>query len=52
MLDGDKIGRAATISIAARLRRWVPVKIATVPWGRQPDQLSTDEIRSVLHESA
>jgi 5S rRNA maturation endonuclease (ribonuclease M5) len=51
MLDGDDVGMAATTIIAARLRRWLPVKVAHVPVGRQPDQLAVDEIRSLLDEA-
>ena len=50
MLDGDDVGRAATTIIAAHLRRWLSVKVAHVPLGRQPDQLSADEIRSIFNE--
>jgi 5S rRNA maturation endonuclease (ribonuclease M5) len=50
MLDGDDVGRAATTIIAAHLRRWLSVKVAHVPLGRQPDQLSADEIRSLFNE--
>jgi len=50
MLDGDNAGRAATAIVAARLRRWLSVKVAHVPLGRQPDQLSADEIRSLFNE--
>ena len=51
MLDGDDVGMAATTIIAARLRRWLPVKVAHAPVGQQPDQLSVDEIRSLLDEA-
>jgi len=51
MLDGDDGGRAATTIIAPRLRCWLSVKIAHVPVGRQPDQLSVDEIRSLVDEA-
>jgi 5S rRNA maturation endonuclease (ribonuclease M5) len=48
MLDGDDTGRAATRIIAARLRQHLSVKLAHVPAGRQPDQLSLNEIQSLL----
>src|SRR3989442_8045628 len=51
MLDADDVGRAATTIIAHRLSCWLPVKVAHVPVGRQPDQLSVDEIRSLLDEA-
>jgi DNA primase len=48
MLDGDKAGISAATAIAARLRRKLFVKVVDVPAGRQPDQMSTEEIRVLL----
>jgi DNA primase len=48
MLDGDKAGISAASAIAARLTRKLFVKVIDVPAGRQPDQMSTEEIRVLL----
>lgn len=48
MLDGDKAGIAAATSGAARLTSRLFVKVVDVPPGRQPDQMSTEEIRVLL----
>jgi len=48
MLDGDPAGRAATQRLAVRLRPRVSLRTAVVPTGRQPDQLSKEEIQDVL----
>jgi DNA primase len=48
MLDGDEAGRCATRRVAARLRGRSSLDIAEVPSGRQPDQLSTEEIEQIL----
>lgn len=48
MLDGDASGRVGTMAIENRLRHMLVVRVASVPIGRQPDQLSEDEINSVL----
>jgi DNA primase len=48
MLDGDQAGRRASQQLAARLRDRVPLGMAAVPIGRQPDQLSAEEIRRIL----
>ncbi len=47
-LDGDGAGEDATARIAARLVRSMYVKIVVTPSGRQPDQLSADEIRLLV----
>lgn len=48
-LDGDEAGRNAAGEIAAaRLVRRLHTGIVNVPDGRQPDQLSTDELLEVL----
>jgi DNA primase len=48
MLDGDEAGRSGASEIAARLCRKMFVRIVDVGEGRQPDQLSSDEIKSLL----
>ena len=48
MLDGDKAGISAATTIAARLTRKLFVKVVDVPAGRQPDEMSTEEIRVLL----
>lgn len=48
MLDGDEAGRRATQQLAARLRGRSSLFIAEVPSGRQPDQLSSEEIQRIL----
>jgi len=49
MLDGDETGRGAAEEIADRLQRTVfRVERIELPDGVQPDQLSSDEIRSLL----
>jgi len=45
MLDGDESGRRASRMVAAQLRGRLPLRIARVPEGRQPDQLSAPEIQ-------
>jgi DNA primase len=48
MLDGDEAGRSGADTIAARLYRKMFVRIVEVGEGRQPDQLSSDEIKKTL----
>ena len=48
MLDGDEAGRKAVVEIAGRLARKVWVRVVEVPDGKQPDQLSTEELRTLL----
>jgi len=48
MLDGNDIGRRGSAGCAARLAPVMQVKFVWVPWGKEPDQLSSDEIRVVL----
>jgi len=48
MLDGDDAGRAGAQSIAARLVHKMFVKVIGLPDGKQPDQLSSDEITALL----
>ena len=45
MLDGDAAGRQASQLLA---KRWPSSRVAVVPDGRQPDQLSNSEIQQVL----
>ena len=45
MLDGDKAGQTATDECLTRLGRRMYVWAAVLLDGRQPDQLTTDEIR-------
>lgn len=48
MLDGDETGRRASQQLAAQLRRKVSLSLVQVPSGRQPDQLSKEEIERIL----
>jgi len=48
LLDGDEAGRAGAQSIGARLMHKLFVKVIDLPDGTQPDQLSSDEIKSIL----
>jgi DNA primase len=48
MLDGDEAGRRASQQLAVRLRGKVSVSLVRVPSGRQPDQLSSEEIKGIL----
>ena len=47
-LDGDEAGQLATGSIAARLISQTFVKAVRLSDGKQPDQLSSDEIKTAL----
>lgn len=47
-LDGDEAGRTATAEILPRLARRLFVRVIDLADGRQPDQLSAEEIRMVL----
>lgn len=47
-LDGDEPGRVAAQSIGARLMYQMLVQVVNLADGKQPDQLSSDEIRAVL----
>ena len=49
MLDGDEAGRRASRALAAR---WPAAHMAWVPAGRQPDQLSREEIQGILRKAA
>jgi DNA primase len=48
MLDGNDAGRIGAGECALRLAPLMRVKLLWVPWGKEPDQLSSDEIRSLL----
>ena len=48
MLDGDQAGRTASHAAAQRLAGQCSVCQVTVAPGRQPDQMSDDEIRQIL----
>jgi 5S rRNA maturation endonuclease (ribonuclease M5) len=49
MLDGDEAGRRASRVLAAR---WPAACMAWVPAGRQPDQLSSEEIERILRRAS
>ena len=48
LLDGDEAGRRATDECLLRLGRCMWVKAVVVPSGKQPDQLSDDELHDLL----
>jgi DNA primase len=48
LLDADKAGREAAETIASRLVHSRLVRVIDLPCGRQPDQLSSDEIAAIL----
>jgi DNA primase len=48
ILDGDAAGRRATAEIAARLRPHCWVQVIHLPSDIQPDQMTSEEIRSIL----
>jgi DNA primase len=50
MLDGDETGRRASLQLAARLKGKVSLSVVDVPSGWQPDQLSSEELESLLFE--
>jgi DNA primase len=47
-LDGDEVGREAAKIISGRLVHSHFVKVISLPEGKQPDRLSSEEIRTVL----
>ena len=51
MLDGDEAGWRASRQLAGRLRGNVPLSRAEAPGGRQPDQLSSEEIDRILRRA-
>jgi DNA primase len=46
--DGDEAGREGARAIAARLTQYTFVKVINLPDGKQPDQLSSDEIKTII----
>jgi DNA primase len=48
MLDGDEAGRQATAEILARLAVRMWVRAGMLKEGKQPDQLSNEEVKSLL----
>ena len=52
MLDGDEAGRRASQQLAARLREKVSLSVVALPSGWQPDQLSREQMASILCESS
>ena len=50
MLDGDEAGRRASQQLAARLKGKVSSSVVELPSGRQPDQLSSEEMESLLFQ--
>ena len=48
MLDSNDMGRRGSAGCAVRLAPVMTVKLVWVPWGKEPDQLSSDEIRRIL----
>lgn len=48
MLDGDEPGKEAARAIGARLMYRTFLKIVNLPNGKQPDQLSSEELESIL----
>jgi DNA primase len=46
--DGDDAGKAAGVKIAGELSRRLWVKVVACPEGRQPDQLSAEELKQLL----
>ena len=52
MLDGDEAGRRASQQLATRLNGKVWLSVVEVPTARQPDQLSSDEMESLLFETS
>jgi DNA primase len=52
ILDGDEAGRRASQQLATRLKGKVSLSVVEVPSGRQPDQLSREEMESLLCEAS
>src|SRR5205807_7885999 len=48
MLDGDEVGDEALPKVAIQLAERLDVRIVKVPPDRQPDSLSSEEIRRLL----
>jgi DNA primase len=52
MLDGDEAGRRASQQLAARLQGKASLSVVETPSGRQPDQLSSEEMESLLLQAS
>jgi DNA primase len=52
MLDGDEAGQRASRQLAARLRGRVSLSLVKVPSGRQPDQLSSEEVGRMVSRAS
>jgi DNA primase len=50
LMDGDAAGKEAAKAISQRLMRRIYVRVVDLPEGKQPDQLSTDELGSMLRK--
>lgn len=48
LLDGDDAGERASAKIAVKLSGLMKIHCGRVPIGRQPDQLSADELRRII----
>src|SRR6185312_6410975 len=48
MLDGDEVGREAAQAIAIRLMQKMFIKLVHVPLGKQPDELSSQELNALI----
>lgn len=48
MLDGDEAGRKGMEEISWRLAQHIWTRVSVVPEGRQPDQMSTEELQTLL----
>jgi DNA primase len=48
MLDGDEPGKEAARTIAGRLLHRTFIKVVNLPDGKQPDQLSSEELQGIL----
>jgi DNA primase len=50
LMDGDAAGQEAAETIAQRLTSRLYVEVINLPEGKQPDQLGSDEIRSLMEK--
>ena len=48
LFDGDEAGKSATDECLGRLGRKLWVKAVSIPAGRQPDQLNSEELQALL----
>ena len=48
VLDGDDAGRTGAEDISNRLKHRLFVQVVTIPQGKQPDQLSAEELTDLL----